>query len=285
VVFSLNFKPTLGIILFMKFAMRLSYLGKNYCGWQVQLHANPELAPKFPSIQETVEAALSRIIDQPVKVVASGRTDAGVNSVGQVIHFFCEDEKYTPYVFKRGMNSLLPPDIRVMEIYPVAEDFHSQRSATHKQYSFYFQQGPCALPHLMDTTWWINKKLDLEAMREGLSALVGEHDFKPFQASGAPADRSTVRRILEAEISEEKMPVFPGCDLDDLGFSVVRVRIIGTGFLKQMVRGIAGTLLQMGEGYRPASDMKLILDTQDRKKVGPTAAAKGLTLEKVWYKT
>lgn len=171
-----------------------------------------------------------------------------------------------------------------MSVDRVVPEFHAQLSATHKQYSYYFQQGPCALPHLMDTTWWIQRTLDLEAMREALSVLVGEHDFKPFQASGAPEGRSTVRSILEAEITREPMPAFPGHDLNDLGYSVVRVRLVGTGFLKQMVRGIAGTLLQVGEGRRPASDMKVILETLDRVKVGPTAPSKGLTLERVWYK-
>jgi tRNA pseudouridine38-40 synthase len=268
----------------MKYACRLSYLGKNYCGWQTQ-SLNPSKAPKLPSIQQTVEAAVSRMVGDPTRVIASGRTDAGVHAVGQVAHFVCNQEKFTAEIFKRGLNSLLPQDIRVIEVYLVAEDFHAQRSATHKQYSFYFQQGPCALPHLMDTTWWIQKTLNLEAMQKGISALVGEHDFKPFQASGAPEGRSTVRRILEAEVTRELMPAFPGCDLTEIGFSVVRVRLIGTGFLKQMVRGIAGTLLQIGEEFRPSTDVKLILDSQDRQLVGPTATAKGLTLERVWYKT
>ena len=269
----------------MKYALRLSYIGKNYCGWQRQSR-NPEKAPELPSIQETIENALSRITSVPITVVGSGRTDAGVHAVGQVAHFRFEQEgnRFTKEVFKRGLNSLLPQDIRVMEAFQVPDEFHAQRSATHKQYSYYFQQGPCPLPHLMDTTWWIQKTLDVEGMQEALNHLVGEHDFKSFQASGAPEGRSTVRKILEAKVTREPMPIFPGQDLNEREFSVVRVRLVGTGFLKQMVRGIAGTLLQIGEKYRNPAEMAVILSSQKRNLVGPTAPAKGLTLERVWYK-
>ena len=271
----------------MKFALRLSYIGKNYCGWQKQLGeksiANPN-SPLLPSIQETVEGVLSKMVNVRTRVIASGRTDAGVNAVGQVIHFVCEDPRFTTEIFKRGLNTYLPPDIRVIEARRVADDFHAQRSATHKQYSYYFLQGPCALPHLMDTTWWIYRKLDLEAMQAALAYLKGEHDFFPFQGRKAKPVPSTVRHLYEAEVIREPMPAFPGQDLNEIGFYLVRIRLVGNGFLKQMIRGIAGTLLQVGEGKRPANDLKMILDTRDRLKVGPTAPSKGLTLERVWYK-
>lgn len=264
-----------------KYAVRVSYLGTKYCGWQKQ----KENTSVLPSIQETLEKILSKMTEEPIRVIGSGRTDAGVHAVGQVFHFKTENTKLSEDIFARGLNSMLPQDIRVMEVKRAADDFHAQISATHKQYSYYFQQGPCALPHLMDTTWWIRKTLDLKAMQEALDVLKGEHDFKPFQASGAPEGRSTVRRMLEAEITREAMPNFPGMDLNEQGYFVVRVRVVGTGFLKQMVRGIAGTLLQIGEGRRPSSDMSMILSTLDRTQVGPTAPSKGLTLERVWYKT
>ena len=190
----------------MKFAVRVSYLGKNYCGWQKQ----KENTSLLPSVQETFEKLLTRMTEEPIRVVGSGRTDAGVNAVGQVFHFKVTEDKWTEEIFRRGMNSMLPQDIRVMEVNQVALDFHAQLSATCKQYSYYFQQGPCALPHLMDTTWWIYKTLDLTAMREGLNVLIGEHDFKPFQASGAPEGRSTVRSILEGEIIRRTDAQFSG---------------------------------------------------------------------------
>lgn len=266
----------------IKYAFRISYLGKAYCGWQRQSKGGPE-SPILPSIQELVEDALTRITSEKIVVIASGRTDAGVNSVGQVAHFRTKNTKLTEDNLKRGMNTFLPPDIRVMRVDRVADDFHSQRSAIKKQYSYFFQQGPSPLPHLMDNTWWIHRTLDVALMREAASILVGEHDFKAFQAADANPLKSTVRSILEAEVTKEKMPNFPGSDLDHEGYSVIRVRLVGTGFLKQMVRGIAGTLLKVGEGKRNPQEMRDILLKKDRSLVGTTAPPKGLTLERVWY--
>ena len=266
----------------MKFALRLAYLGKNYCGWQRQT-PDAAKAPRLPSIQETVEKALSRMTDSRMTIVGSGRTDAGVHALGQIAHFRFESDRFSPEIFRKGLNSLLPQDIRVMEAFRVPEEFHAQRAAVKKQYSYYFFQGPSPLPQFMETSWWIQKSLNLEAMNEALSYLKGEHDFKSFQASGAQPGKTTVRTLLEAEVRRLSLPVFPGEDLNERGYSMVRVRLVGTGFLKQMVRGIAGTLLQMGENQRKASEMKEILESQSRSAVGPTAPAKGLTLERVWY--
>jgi len=266
----------------MKFALKLAYIGKGYCGWQKQTK-DPGKSPVLPSIQETLEAAVSKMTDSKIAIVGSGRTDAGVHALGQVAHFVFDSDRFSTQIFRKGLNSLLPQDIRVMEVFKVADDFHAQRSAVKKQYSYYFQQGSTALPQWMDTSWWIQKTLNVEAMNEALSLLKGEHDFKSFQASGSPPMKSTVRTILEAEVIRLPMPEYPGQDLNESGFSLVRVRLVGTGFLKQMVRGIAGTLLQMGENQRKASEMQAILDSKSRSLVGPTAPSKGLTLERVWY--
>jgi tRNA pseudouridine38-40 synthase len=266
----------------IKYAFRVAYLGKNYCGWQRQSKGGPE-SPVLPAIQELLEDALSRITHEKIVVIGSGRTDAGVNSVGQVAHFRTLNTKLTEDNLKRGMNTFLPADIRVMRVDRVADDFHAQRSAIKKQYSYYFQQGPGQLPHLMDHTWWIHRTLDFKKMQEAVSYLQGEHDFKAFQAADANPLKSTVRTILEAEVTQEKMPNFPGADLNEEGYSVIRVRLVGTGFLKQMVRGIAGTLLKVGEGRRNPQEMQDILLKKDRSLVGTTAPPKGLTLERVWY--
>src|SRR5262249_21951568 len=151
-------------------------------------------------------------------------------------------------------------------------EFHAQRSAERKQYSYYFQQGPCAIPHLEPLSWWIHKKLDLAAMQTALDHIAGEHDFKPFQASDAKPD-PTVRRILVAQVRLEPVG-FPSVpDLGAYGVGMVRVRLVGTGFLKQMVRGIAGTLLQVGEGRRAPDCFRQILAQGLRSEVGPTAPA------------
>ncbi len=259
-----------------KYAIRISYVGTRYCGWQRQ----PAEDSGAPNIQETIEQAVKQITGESPNVVGSGRTDAGVHALGQVAHFRLEKKAWEPWKLERGLNSALPKDIRVLEAKPVAMEFHAQRSAVKKQYSYYFAQGSCPLPHLEPFSWWIAKRLDLGAIREAAGQLVGEHDFKPFQARGAKPGSTTVRKILEAEITE--LPVaFPVTGGD--GFGLVRVRLIGTGFLKQMVRGIAGTLVQVGESKRPASSVREILESGDRSLVGQTAAARGLWLEQVWY--
>jgi tRNA pseudouridine38-40 synthase len=259
-----------------KYAVLFSYVGTQYCGWQKQ---KGSAAEGFPSIQATIDAALSRITNEEVSVVGSGRTDSGVHAVGQVAHFVLKNKIWEPRILARGLNSALPIEIRAIAVQPIDLDFHAQRSAEKKQYSYYFQQGPCALPNLEPYSWWIHKRLDSDAMQAALDHLKGEHDFKPFQSSGAKPG-PTVRRILEAEVTRER-PQFPGIAYPSVEF--VRVRIVGTGFLKQMVRGISGTLLQVGENRRPPSDFQQILASGDRSEVGPTAPARALWLEQVWY--
>jgi tRNA pseudouridine38-40 synthase len=262
-----------------KYAALISYVGTRFCGWQKQ--TGPESGTAH-SIQETIELAIAQMTGETLAVVGSGRTDAGVHAAGQVAHFVLKKKEWDPRILKRGLNSILPRVIRVLEVRAVPIEFHAQRTAERKQYSYYFQQGPEALPHLEPTSWWIQKPLDLEAMREAASRIVGEHDFKPFQSSGAKPG-STVRTIFEAEIRREPI-VYPGSGIwGESGASLVRFRVVGSGFLKQMVRGLAGTLLQVGEGRRPAACFEEILRTLDRSLVGPTAPARALWLEQVWY--
>lgn len=259
-----------------KYALLLSYVGTQYCGWQKQKGSAAEGAP---SIQGTISSALRRMTGEEVSVVGSGRTDAGVHAIGQVAHFILHQKEWETFVLHRGLNSLLPSDIQILDIQFVPLDFHAQKSACKKQYSYYFQQGSCALPHLEPLSWWIRKRLDLSAIQEALNRLKGRQDFKVFQAAGAKPG-PTVREILEAEVSFEKI-VFPH-SLNH-PFGLVRVRLIGTGFLKQMVRGIAGTLLQIGEGRRKPSCIQELILSGNRSAVGPTAPARALWLEQVWY--
>lgn len=260
-----------------KYVLLVSYVGTQYCGWQKQ---KGSAANGLPSIQSTLEEAIQRITgEDKISTVGSGRTDSGVHAVGQVVHFVLSRKEWDPEILKKGLNSLLPTSIRILQAGKIGMAFHSQRSAVRKQYSYYFQQGPCALPHLEPFTWWIRKDLNLKAMNQGLGFLIGEHDYKPFQASGGKPG-PTVRKILEAEVVLQPV-AFPGIIGSQV--SLVRVRIIGTGFLKQMVRGIAGTLLQIGEERRDPTCIQEILRTLDRNQVGPTAPARALWLEKVWY--
>ncbi len=262
----------------MKFAARIAYAGTRFCGWQRQ---RGSAALGAPSIQETLENALNSMTGETVRVVGSGRTDSGVHAGGQVGHFRLESARWTTGVLERGLNSLLPNDIRILGVKRVPPEFHAQRSALRKQYSYFFQQGPSALPHVEPFSWWIRKRLDLENLRQAAADLVGEHDFLPFQSSGAKPG-PTVRRILEAEVSWHPLSFPSGMDCQET-WGWVRIRLLGTGFLKQMVRGIAGTLLQIGEGRRDPSDVRMILETKDRRRVGPTAPGRALWLERVWY--
>lgn len=261
-----------------KYAIQIAYDGTDYCGWQIQRgvgsHANTK-----PSIEEEITAAIRALCDEKTTLVASGRTDAGVHSSGQVAHFSIESPRNSDEHFLDGMNDRLPEAIRIHRLGRVPESFRAQQ-AIGKQYSYYFSQGPTPLPHLQRYTMWNRHPLDPESMQDALRTLVGEHDFLAFCGAGAKVS-STVRNIYEAEVTSEAVPP-PGC-FDVERQSLLRVRICGSGFIKQMVRGIAGTLKQIGEGRRPATAMADILETRNREQVGQTAPANGLWLDCVWY--
>ncbi|MDF1826303.1 MAG: tRNA pseudouridine(38-40) synthase TruA [Verrucomicrobiales bacterium] len=260
-----------------KYAMLLSYEGTDFCGWQIQrgtgIHENIK-----PSVEGIVTGAVQRLCGESVTLVSSGRTDAGVHASGQVAHFSLSSPRAEAH-FADGLNDLLPPAIRVRKIQQVPDFFRAQRSK-EKQYSYYFQQGTTPLPHLRTQTFWNRYPLAVEPMNEAIQALVGEHDFLGFCGAGAQV-ATTVRTIHEASVSREAIPP-PGHYPPD-AFHLVHLTLRGTGFLKQMVRNIAGTLRQIGEGRRPPGDVEKILKSLDRKNAGPTASPEGLWLDKVWY--
>lgn len=259
-----------------KYALLLSYVGSRYCGWQRQSGSALKL---LPSVQGTIEETLLKMTGEQVSVVGSGRTDSGVHACGQVAHFVLKKKIWKERILLKGLNSQLPQDIRGLGLQEVGIEFHAQRSATKKQYSYYFQQGAAAIAHLEPFSWWIQRTLDLEALNKAVHSLVGTHDFKSFQARGSKPG-PTERKIFEAEVSFLSIP-FP--DTFSKSFGLVRVRVVGSGFLKQMMRGIAGTLLQIGEGRRNYSSISELLISKDRSQVGPTAPARALWLEQVWY--
>src|SRR4051794_14571278 len=148
-----------------KYSALISYVGSKYCGWQKQ---KGSAATGKPSVQLTLEKALLQISGEEPSFVASGRTDSGVHALGQVAHFVLREKEWEPRILLRGLNGTLPRDIQVLAIQPVAIEFHAQKSAEKKQYSYYFQQGPCAVPHLEAYSWWIRKHLDLDAMSNAL---------------------------------------------------------------------------------------------------------------------
>ncbi len=183
-----------------KYAIQFAFDGTDYCGWQKQngigKHANPK-----PSIEEKLVEAVTGVSGEEVTVVASGRTDAGVHSNGQVAHFTLATPRELDQHFINALNAHLPESIRVLRAGPVADSFKAQR-AVKKQYSYYFQQGPANLPHLRNITMWNRRSLDTGRMNEAVQHLIGQHDFFPFCGQVAKV-HSTVREIFEASVTEE----------------------------------------------------------------------------------
>ena len=241
--------------------LTLAYDGTAYRGFQVQ--------PNGPTVQSVTEAALSRILQEPVKLRAAGRTDAGVHAREQVADF--ADLGLRPLeTILRGGNAMLPPDIRILSAAEVPLSFDARRHAKEKEYRYFLFLHPVASPFFSRYAWHIEKPLDLGAIRDGLAHAVGEHDFTSFRGQGCTA-RTTVRTVFRAELTEELPAIFS-------------IAIIGNGFLRHMVRNIVGTLVDVGKGKYPPDRVRELLSLRDRSEAGPTAPAHGLFLWKVEYR-
>ena len=243
----------------MKIALKISYDGTDYAGWQVQKNA--------PTVQEKLNEAVFALTGERVSVTGSGRTDAGVHAAGQVAHFETESalppEKYAP-----ALNVFLPPDIRVLSSRAVTDTFHAVRSAKRKTYVYSFYRAETELPLKERYAVRIYGETDLENMRNCAAVFVGQHDFTCFLASGSDV-KDAVRTIFSLEITERG---------DDLSLSVT-----GDGFLYNMVRILAGTLLEAAKGKRTPADCAALLAGKDRSPAGKTMPAKGLCLVSVEY--
>lgn len=249
-----------------KIRLLVSYDGTDYCGWQRQKphkHASPK-----PSIQETLEKALSQIFNEPISLSGSGRTDSGVHALGQVCHF--ETSRTTfPKDLCWALKSFLPSSVAVKDACIAPEDFHATLSATHKTYKYWVwnSERPSAL--LARYSNWIRSPLDLDYLNQQAALLIGEKDFKSFQSVGTEVQH-TVRQIYSAEWKQRKG-------------SLIEFRITGSGFLKQMVRNIVGTQLDLMQKRRPIEQIEQILEYKDRQKAGPAAPPQGLFLSRVYY--
>ncbi len=238
----------------------IEYDGTNYQGWQVQ--------PKGPTIQGILEEKLGLLTGQPVQLLGSGRTDSGVHALGQVAHFKTES-RMDIRTIQRALNSLLPHDIVVRKAEEVGEGFHARKHSRSKIYEYRILNRNLRSAFHRGFVWHIPQKLDLTEMKKATQSLIGEHDFSAFRTVGSPT-RTTVRRVTRAEWRR-------GRD----GF--IRFEIEANGFLKQMVRSIVGTLVEIGKGRLKAADLRKILNSRDRKEAGPTAPAEGLFLKEVKY--
>ena len=240
----------------------LQYDGTNYVGWQRQ--------GSGPSIQGQLEDALAPMAGGPVTVHGAGRTDAGVHALGQVATVSFEGT-LDPLTLARALNAVLPVDVRVLSVEEIAPDFHARFSAIGKAYEYRIVNAPFVSPFLSRYIWHIGQPLDLEAMRQASRHLVGVHDFAAFQGAGSVV-RSSKRDIRRLEWTDGG-----GYDLP------LVMHIEADGFLRHMVRNIVGTLVDVGVGRWPASQMETILASRDHAQAGSTAPPTGLFLVRVDY--
>jgi len=238
----------------------IEYDGTNYRGWQVQ--------PKGPTIQGILEEKLSLLTGERIRLSGSGRTDSGVHALGQVAHFRTQREMDIRTI-QRALNSLLPPDIIIQRVEEVDEDFHARKHSKSKVYEYRILNRNLRSVFHRGYVWHIPQKLNLAGMEKATQTLIGEHDFSAFRTVGSPT-HTTIRRVIRAEWKR-------GRD------GLIRFEIEANGFLKQMVRSIVGTLVEIGRGKIKTADFRKILSSKDRKEAGPTAPAQGLFLKEVKY--
>jgi len=256
----------------------VQYDGTDYVGWQRQTSGT--------SIQGLLEDALRPIEGSDVTVHGAGRTDAGVHASGQVASVRLA-AAIEPATLARALNAVLPLDVRVASVEVAAEDFHARFSATGKVYDYQVVNAPFVSPFLRRYVWHVIPALDVEAMIAASAPLVGTHDFAAFQGAGSDV-RSPVRTVRRLEWGcgwgqavNREFTIHgltpPGPDLP------LVIRIEGDGFLRHMVRNIAGTLVEVGRGRWPAAAVADILASRDRARAGTTAPAAGLVLREVLY--
>lgn len=243
-----------------KIRLLVEYDGTSYQGWQIQAQGQ--------TIQGVIQERLTRILGEPVHLVGSGRTDAGVHALGQVAHFTTRNVLDLGSLH-RALNSLLPEDILVLKVEEVDEAFHARKSAKSKVYEYRILNRPLRSVFCRSYAWHIPYPLNWEEIRRATEKLLGRHDFSSFRSTGTPT-KNAIREVFRAEWAE-------GRD------GLMRFEIEADGFLKQMVRAIVGTLVEVGRGKIDAEGFQRIIDSRDRRLAGPTAPAHGLFLKEVKY--
>lgn len=252
------------------FKLTLAYDGTDFAGWQRQ--------PERTTLQGTLEEVLSRITGAAVTVAASGRTDAGVHAIGQVVSFESQT-LLEPAVLQRALNAELPDEMLVLELSEAPSGFHARYDAIGKRYRYCIHDGPLRNLFGRRYAWHCRDRLDVSAMHEAAQALLGTHDFRSFETSW-PNRETSVRTITDILVAR-------GAGQGDGPFGdagdTIQVEVAADGFLYNMVRAIVGTLVEVGRGARPREWVSEVLAAQDRKAAGKTAPPQGLFLLHVDY--
>jgi tRNA pseudouridine38-40 synthase len=248
--------------------LEIEYEGTNYCGWQVQNSRQPSAVSRQrkESIQGIIERTLQQILQEKVKLTASGRTDAGVLAKAQVANFRTRSKIPLNKLYN-SLNSILPKDIAITKIKKVPADFNSRFCAKSKTYRYTIlnRAYPSALERKV--VYFFPHALDMKLMKKEAKALIGKHDFSAVKA--AASEKNPVKTIKKIGVIKDKGKIYIDIEAD--------------GFLYNMVRNIAGTLIDTGRGKLPAGSLKKILLSKDRRFAGARAAASGLCLIKVKY--
>lgn len=236
----------------------LAYDGTAYLGWQ-----KTEMGP---SIEGSLGRVLEQILQQPIKLQAASRTDAGVHAEGQVVNFFSEPKLSLDRLLA-SCNALLPSDIRILHLEEMPSSFHPTLDAKGKEYHYHICLGKVQLPFDRRFSWHFVKKVQLNWMKEAALYFIGKHDFL----------------ALTNERQEDNIRELYSIQIDEIGDERIRIRVAGNQFLYKMVRNIVGTLLYAGCGMISMETISTLLKKGDRKEAGMTAPAHGLILKRVFY--
>jgi len=244
----------------------ISYDGSEFSGWQRQDNAR--------TIQQEIEQALTTMSCEPITLHGAGRTDAGVHAEAMVAHFSTR-ARVTEEAFQRGLNSMLPLSIRILSATKTDDTFHARFSATGKEYHYHVFTGPIQPPLERNQVYHCNYKIDRQLISQCLQTICGTHDFSSFENSGTRdksrlSGRGAIRTIYTAS-------------LVTLDTHYMTLQFTGDGFLRNMVRNMVGTILEVGRGKFSVDDFADMLRARDRSAAGPTAPAHGLRLKRVYY--
>ncbi len=257
----------------MRYRAVISYYGANYVGWQRQLNGL--------SVQEVLEKALEKTFGAPTSATASGRTDAGVHALGQVVHFDA-DTSIPIDKIPFAVNTHLPDDVSMLSCEIAPENFNARFSAKRKTYCYKIYVSKHRLPVLELDHEHITYPLDLDKIEQAAKIIEGTHDFKCFEASGSVV-KNTVRTVYSVDVATRHFDNATVRADGKFFDGELSISVTGNGFLYNMVRIIAGTLVYVGIGKLTPQDVSRILETGDRKAAGKTLGAKGLTLMSVQY--